>query len=436
MTDTAIGIDFGTTNTVVALARHGEPVRVVRHAVGEGVVDVFRSVLCFERNDIERRLHVDIDAGHAAIARYLAATGETRFIQSFKSHVASPLFRDTGVFATRYRFEDLLATFLGRLLAEAGQQLPPGGVPVVAGRPVTFAGAAPDEALAHRRYDAAYQAAGLGAPVYVHEPVGAAYYYAQRLDHDATILVGDFGGGTSDFSIIRFERREGALRAIPVGSAGLGVAGDSFDYRIINAVVSPHLGKGSQYRSMGKVMEVPAHYYANFARWHQLALLKSAEHQRELEKLKKIALKPELIGRLMDVIEQDWGFLIYRAVSEAKVALSEKPEALFRFAKGDIAIEARITVGDFEGWIAEDLARIDRTVVGLLARHQLAEEAIDRVFLTGGSSHIPAVRRLFAGRFGAERMDSGGEFESIAHGLALIGLEPDQRAWAVTPRAA
>src|SRR6202011_3855460 len=76
---------------------------------------------------------------------------------------------------------------------------------------------------------------------YVYEPVGAAYYYAQRLKSDALVLVADFGGGTSHFSLIRFERRGDVVAATPLGYAGLAVAGDNFDYRIINAVVSPHL---------------------------------------------------------------------------------------------------------------------------------------------------------------------------------------------------
>ncbi len=435
MSDLSIGVDFGTTNTVVAVASRERGVTVARFPNGGVLEDVYRSVLCFERRDDDRLLRVDASAGPAAIERYLASVGETRFIQSFKSHVASAVFRDTRIFSTRFLFEDLLARFFSILLDDADGQIPRTGGPIVSGRPVAFAGGNPDEALAHRRYDAAYEKAGMPRPTYVYEPVGAAYYYAQRLQGDATILVGDFGGGTSDFSIIRFERRNGALRAIPLGHAGVGIAGDSFDYRIINAVVSPALGKGSQYRSMGKVMEVPAHYYANFARWHQLAMLKSADNRRELEKLQKIALRPELIGKLIEVIENDWGFSVYRAVSAAKLALSSRPEAVFSFAKGDIAIERNITVADFEGWIAGDLARIGTAVDELFAREKLPLAAIDRVFLTGGTSYIPAVRRLFVDRFGPDRLDTGGQFESIAHGLALIGLEEDRAAWEVARAA-
>ena len=176
---------------------------------------------------------------------------------------------------------------------------------------------------------------------------------------------------------------------------------------------------------------MPAHYYANFARWHQLAMLKSPENQRELDKLKKIALRPDLIQHLMDVIENDWGFAIYRAISAAKVTLSSQPKADFVFRKGGITIERSITLAEFEGWIADDLARIDASVEGLLEQQGMAPADIDKVFLTGGTSFIPAVRRLFSARFGAEKLDSGAQFESIAHGLALIGLDPERSAWEV-----
>ena len=75
---------------------------------------------------------------------------------------------------------------------------------VVVGRPVAYAGSRPDEALARSRYDLVFGA--LGAEVYyVYEPLGAAFSYAARLSERATILVADFGGGTSDFSVVRVD---------------------------------------------------------------------------------------------------------------------------------------------------------------------------------------------------------------------------------------
>ena len=161
-----------------------------------------------------------------------------RFMQSFKSFAASRTFQDTHIFRERYRFEDLLAAFLRCLLRHAGGQLDLGGARIVIGRPVTFAGGRPDEALAMERYAKAFGRLGVTAADYVYEPVGAAFFYARRLEHDATVLVADFGGGTSDFSVMRFERIAGKMRATPLAHAGVGIAGDAFDRRIVDRVVS------------------------------------------------------------------------------------------------------------------------------------------------------------------------------------------------------
>jgi hypothetical chaperone protein len=61
------------------------------------------------------------------------------------------------------------------------------------------------------------------------------------------------------------------------------------------------------------------------------------------------------------------------------------------------------------------------TVDQALQAAGLPHTAVDRVFLTGGTAFVPAVRRLFAERFGAGRMAGGGEFVSVAEGLALMG---------------
>jgi hypothetical chaperone protein len=218
---TSIGIDFGTTNTVVAVAKHGEPVRAVTFEDDREQSDIYRSALCFEQLAASR-FDVEASAGMKAIRAYLTAAYETRFIQSFKSHVASAIFDETRIFGRGYKFEDLLSTFFRLLVRDANGQLADLGGRIVSGRPVAFAGAAPDEALAGHRYGEAYRRIGVRDPLYAYEPVGAAYYYAQRLKSDALVLVCDFGGGTSDFSLIRFERRGTRVSATPIGHAGVG----------------------------------------------------------------------------------------------------------------------------------------------------------------------------------------------------------------------
>jgi hypothetical chaperone protein len=332
----------------------------------------------------------------------------------------------TRIFRQNFRFEDLLSAFLRSLLRHADRTFSLASPKIVIGRPVRFAGASPDEALAMRRYRAAFGRLGVDHGHYVYEPVGAAFFYARQLREEATI-----GGGTSDFSVMRFEERQGRIRARPLGHSGIGVAGDAFDYRVIDNVVSPRLGKGTSYRSFDKTLTVPNGYYANFARWNLLAMMKTNGDLKELIELQRAAIDPEFLGRLIDIIENDLGFALYRAVGAAKMALSSQSSAEFAFAAGKLTINDTITRAEFESWIADDVARIAETVDQALATAQLHAHEIDKVFLTGGSSFIPAIWRVFGERFNEDKLTTGDQFESIAYGLALIVRSEAPEAWAV-----
>jgi hypothetical chaperone protein len=207
------------------------------------------------------------------------------------------------------------------------------------------------------------------------------------------------------------------------------VAGDAFDYRIIDRLVSPELGKGSSYESDGKVLPVPNRYFSAFARWDQLALMRASRDMREIRSLLREAVEPEKIARLIETLDENYGYVLYRAVSRLKEALSAETAAEFRFEAGSIRIVRDVKRTEFEGWIAPELSQIETAVDAALAEAKLAPEGIDRVFLTGGSSLVPAVRAIFHRRFAAERIETGAELESIASGLALIGRERDLGRW-------
>ena len=428
MSGYSLGIDFGTTNTVLALADANGPARLVTFPAPEGELFAFRSCLSFHA-PAEAPQDRQIAAGPWAIDAYVEDPAETRFIQSFKSFAAQESFTETQILGRRYRFEDLLSTFLLKVRDYAGGAL--SGLPdrVIVGRPVTFVGGSPKESLALERYEIAFQRMGVREVLYAYEPVGAAFFFARALKEDATVLVGDFGGGTSDFSIIRFERHGGEMRAIPLGRAGVGVAGDAFDYRIIDSLVSPELGKGSSYESFGKVLPIPNRYYAAFARWDQLAMMRASRDMREIRKLVREAVEPEKITRLVETLDENYGYRLYRAVSKLKETLSTEAMAEFRFEAGSIRIVRDMARSQFEGWIAPELAKIEVAVDQALADAGLPAGGIDRVFLTGGSSLVPAVRAIFHRRFESGRIETGAELESIASGLALMARERDLSQW-------
>ncbi|MBO9499559.1 MAG: Hsp70 family protein [Novosphingobium sp.] len=423
----ALGLDFGTTNTVVALGDGAGESHLIEFAGKEATGAVFRTALCFWEE--ERGWNgIAHEAGPWAIEEFLQSPLDSRFVQSFKSVAASPLFERAQIFGKPFAFEDLGQRFLQKLVAHAGGARDRRPARVIVGRPVEYAGARPDPALARQRYDAMLK--GFGTELhYVYEPLGAAYSYASRLTEPATILVADFGGGTTDFSIVRVAAPGAERRCVPLGSAGIGIAGDRFDQSIVDKLVLPLLGKGGNYRSFGKLLPIPGGYFTEFADWSRLALMRNRRTLDELRRLQRDAVDPVPIGRMIALIEHEQGFPLYDAVGRLKRALSSDTEAEFRFEGDGVAIDASVTRAEFEGWIAEDLRRIEGAMEAALVRAETAPEAIDRVFLTGGSSLVPAIRALFERRFGAERIATGGELTSIAHGLALIGEQDDLSGW-------
>jgi len=413
-----VGIDFGTTNSVVAVLQPDGTVQTARFAVGAAELDVFRTVLCFWRQEKAGGSTLRHAAGPHAVEAYLDDPLDTRLIMSMKTYLAQRSFTQTQVYGRPHTLERLVALFLGALLDGTGMD----GARIVAGRPVRFAGDLADDTLGEARLRNAYRQAGLGEVDIAFEPEAAGYRFTRTLEAPATVLIGDFGGGTSDFSLLRFE--PGARqRVTPLASAGVGVAGDSFDYRIIDRVVSPLLGKDSTYRIMGKDMPIPAEYYAGLARWHRLSLMRTPRTLREIADVARTSARPEQLRGLIQLIEDEQGYQLYQVVSGVKAALSGQEQATLRFHHRDIAINEVVTRSEFERWIAPDLAQIEAAVNRALAQAAVRPAEVDRVFLTGGTAFVPAVRRLFDDRFGHGRVSGGGEFVSVAEGLVLIGRD-------------
>ncbi|KQO75254.1 Hsp70 family protein [Rhizobium sp. Leaf262] len=424
-----LGLDFGTTNTVMAMSDSGNTSHSMRFTSSAGTTDSMRTALSFMKTGTLGAAALQVEAGHAAIRQFIDNPGDCRFLQSIKTFAASSLFQGTLVFAKRQSFEDLMEVFLRKLKTYAGDEWRDDVSTVVAGRPVRFAGSNPDEALAIARYNDALTRAGFPEIHYVYEPVAAAYYFAQSLKKDANVLVADFGGGTTDYSLIRFETHGGRLSATPIGHSGVGVAGDHFDFRMIDNLVSPEIGKGSKFKSFDKILDVPAGYYVNFGRWNQLSIFKTSKEFTDLKSLVRSALEPEKLEMFIDLVDHDEGYPLYQAISATKMALSANEEAEFNFSPLGSAGRKTVKRSDFDQWISDDLAKIEGALDEVLEKTKTAPEAIDKVFLTGGTSFVPAVRQLFTRRFDADKIETGGELLSIAHGLAMIGESGDIERW-------
>ncbi|KAF0194274.1 MAG: putative chaperone protein, partial [bacterium] len=326
---------------------------------------------------------------------------------------------------------------INRLRKEAERQFGDIGNSIVIGRPVNFSGAKTkeDEDLAINRLRAAVEKCGFTDIIFEFEPIGAAYYYEKQLDHDELVLIADFGGGTSDFSLMHLgtsiDKKQNRATSI-LGTDGVAIAGDTFDSRIVRNLVAPYLGFKSFYKSMGKLLEMPYWVYEKLGRWHHVSFLKTRENMNILRELRGQAVEQKKIDALMYLIKEDLGYKLYRSVEQTKVELSDKEKNMFVFKEILPFIEEIVIRESFENWVNKDIEAISSCVDRLLAKCGVSTKEIDSVFLTGGSSFVPAVRNIFQQKFGAQRLRGGEELTTVAKGLALRGLDRFQTTTSAT----
>lgn len=400
-----VGIDFGTTNSAVAVADDSGNINLVPLAGAS----YWRTILYFEPGG-------KLTAGAPAIARYLETGGEGRLVQSIKSHLASASFSKTVILGRRWALDDMIAAYLRLVRAAAPVEL---GSRAVIGRPVRYWGATDDEddARAVGRMREACAKAGFTDVQFQYEPVGAAARYAARLDHQELIVVADYGGGTTDFSVIR----AGGGETTVLATGGLGVSGDAFDARVIDSIVAPELGRGTKYVTdeWGGEALVPAWLYSSLRRWHLLSFLKEEATQRLLTRVVEGAIEPKRIERFIQLVDEDLGLALHTAVEGSKVRLSQADQD--RVALRAIELDLPIMRDDFDQWISEDLDAIDDVLSKVLTDAGIEANQVDRVFATGGSSLVPAVRNRLRKRFG-DRLVGGEELTSVAWGLAALAM--------------
>jgi hypothetical chaperone protein len=420
-----IGLDFGTTNSALAIAKPDATVQLAEFKSGA----TFRSILYFEENDSMQTSKLRVVAGPDAIQSYLSAKTPGRLIQSMKSYLASRLFTQTQILGETYALEDLIGILLRYLRKSAEQQLGDLGSTLVVGRPVHFSGAkdeADDEFAVHR-LRAAFGNAGFTDVHFLAEPIAAAYKYQQRLDHEELVLIADFGGGTSDFSLVQLKTKSSRAKAESsvIGTDGVGIAGDTFDSKLVRNLIAPMLGLGSKYKSQfGKVLTVPNWLYEHLERWHYLTFLKTRKNMELLRRIRFEALEPQKIEAFIDLVDHDLGYRLYQSIERTKCALSEETQSQFHFQEATLIIDKPLARSQFEDWIDSEVVQIGRCVDRLLATCNIAPRDVDTIFMTGGSSFVPAIRRLFENKFGDETpIRAGQEFTSVAEGLAIHALE-------------
>ena len=204
---------------------------------------------------------------------------------------------------------------------------------------------------------------------------------------------------------------------------GVPLAGNAFDARLVRAVVSPALGLGSLRRSeRGQTLPIPSWIYSRLERWEDMSMLATPATLETLRQLRRQALEPERIDALIQLVQGDLGYLLYQEVERAKLALSladahrTSPSTCRR--RRSRATSSGTSSRPGSPPTSARIAHLRRPPAGALRRRRRRRST---------ASSSPAARRwcracarIFAERFGADRLRGGDELTTVARGLAMI----------------
>src|SRR5258708_7579360 len=381
----ACGLDFGTSNSAIGVARG----KTAALAPIEASNTLMPSAVFFDYEAKGRVLF-----GNEAISAYVGQT-EGRLMRALKSILGGPMIdEETSLGDRKVPLSEVVEIFVRHLKhkaeAFAGQEI----TTVVHGRPVRFVDDDDTaDARAQEVLEAAAKRVGFRDVAFVYEPIAAAHHYERTVQSEELALIADIGGGTSDFSVIRVgpRHRERADRSRDVlATAGVRVGGTDFDAALSLAAVMPHLGLATQL--VEKNLPVPNALYHELAAWPTINFTYTYKNERELAELVSLACEPEKVERLLNVLHRRLGHRLAFAVEDAKIALSteECVAVPLSFLEPGFAITA--TRADFDRAIEARIERLHRTASDCIATAGLRPAAIDTIFLTGGSSRVPAVR--------------------------------------------
>jgi hypothetical chaperone protein len=412
------GIDFGTSNSALAILD-----LETRECIKLFTIP---SLLFFQEPKAKGEF-TQVSVGQEAIDKYVENRMNGRFMKSIKKVLPNKSFIDTRIGNKMYRAEDLVSFILIYLKKSADEFLGEDIKTAVVGRPVVFDENPEKDTLAQTRLEKAAKIAGFENIHFQLEPMGAAYTYEREIANNELVLVADFGGGTSDFSLIKL-KPEGL--SLPnknqeiIGQGGIYIGGDNFDSDIMWHKGTPHFGRGVKEEfTPGKPLDLPLSYFQNICSWDKMNFLDTLRMKISIEKSYQFSGKNHRVKNLQILISENLGYSFFKEIERAKIGLTKDEEVGLTFHSNGIDIVENISLEDFKNEIIkENLSKIEGYLDQFLKDKKVDCKDIDVVFMTGGTSMIKPLKAIFENKFGKEKLTSGDNFNSVAMGLAYSYL--------------
>jgi hypothetical chaperone protein len=410
---THYAIDFGTSNSLLAAAsgdRVFEPIPLDPEAPDPTIL---RSILCFPDAG-------GVFVGTEALRRFIEHGAEGRLLRSIKHHLGSRSFRGTILRGKLVTAEELVGAILRQMRLRGDAHFGAEVRRVVLGRPVHFDGE--DDAFAEGRLRKAAEVAGFEEVHFLPEPVAAARAFGADAQRDELALIGDFGGGTSDFTVLRLGAR--ALeREDVLAVGGVAVAGDALDASLMRAQVARHFGAEVQYRApFGQnVLRMPKGIVQHLCSPAHLSILQRRDIASFLADVRRWSLSDEdrrRMDQLTALVEETRGFHLFEAIERAKRALSTATRSTIEFTHPGIEVREPVTRAGFEEASRKEVEAILRCLDETVRSAGVSPGEIGVVCCTGGTARVPRLAAEIRRRFPAARLEQFKGFHSVVEGLA------------------
>jgi hypothetical chaperone protein len=411
-------VDFGTSNSLLAAASRARTFEPAPLDPSAPDPTILRSILCFPDGG---GVHVGADA----MREYVEHGGEARLLRSIKHHLGVRSFRGTILRGRLVSAEELVAALLRQMRIRADAHFGGEVRRVLLGRPVHFDGE--DDAFAEARLRKAAALAGFEEVHFLPEPVAAARAFGAAAEREEVALIGDFGGGTSDFTVLRIGPRP-PERSDVLAVGGVAVAGDALDASLMRSPVSRHFGAEVQYRMpFGKnVLRMPRGVMQYLCSPAHLSMLQRRDIATFLADVRQGSLTDEdraRIDQLTTLVDDTQGFQVFEAIERGKVALSSAERAEIRYAHPGIELRERVTRKKFEEGSAREVDQILGCLDATVAASGVAPADIGVVCCTGGTAKVPRIAAEIRRRFPAARLEQFKGFHSVVEGLARAARE-------------
>ena len=409
------GIDFGTTNS--ALAVYNEDTGEIQHSI------IIPSLIYFYENR-NADGSPNFVVGEDAISAYLEEGMKGRFIKSVKQVLSRSSFIETRIQGFRYNAAQLVAIIIRELKQRADSLIGQDCEKAVIGRPVFFDDHnVQKDTLAQTRLSKAAELAGFSEVRFQFEPIGAAFAYERSLKKAEHVLVADLGGGTTDFTYLILDPKKVGSKDRKndmMATGGIYIGGDSLDAAFMWERGTPYFGKYTEYEATpGKRLTVPKSLFANICSWEQMNFFNGPRIKKDIEDYYYYSGKDRKFKNLITLIDNNLGYSVFRSIEKTKIELSGAESSQFSYHQMDIAIEEEISLPLYEDIIAKNVDQIAAYLDTFMVQHNIDPANIDSLFLTGGTSMVSRVQKLFKERFPHVNLNSGDNFKSVATGLAL-----------------